>query len=362
MPAPQARQHECHPISSAPLPRAAPPSRAWTAQASLLGCRHFEQVGERGRGAERALELAALLDRSRRLWVSLAELKDPQRWRPGWSRLDQEPQGLPLAPAGEDGARDLPPMQIIPAIDLLEGSCVRLHQGDYDRVTHFNDDPVAQALEWQRQGAERLHLVDLDGARSGEPINDAAVKAITAALSIPVQLGGGVRSAERAEELLAWGLDRVILGTVALEQPELVDELAARHPGRIVVGIDAKDGKVATWGWIEASTVEATELAARFGGSGIAAIISTDIATDGTLAGPNLQALAAMACASSVPVIASGGVGDLADLLSLLSLGPLGVEGVIVGRALYDGRVDLGEALEAIGPARLQDPIPPSVA
>ncbi|WP_255007727.1 1-(5-phosphoribosyl)-5-[(5-phosphoribosylamino)methylideneamino]imidazole-4-carboxamide isomerase [Cyanobium sp. ATX 6F1] len=253
-------------------------------------------------------------------------------------------------------------MQIIPAIDLLEGSCVRLHQGDYDQVTRFSDDPVAQALEWQRQGAERLHLVDLDGARSGEPVNDAAIKAITAALSIPVQLGGGVRSAERAEELLACGLDRVILGTVALEQPQLVRELAARHPGRIVVGIDAKDGKVATRGWLEASTVEATELAESLAGSGIAAIISTDIATDGTLAGPNLEALAGMARASSVPMIASGGVGDLADLLSLLSLEPLGVVGVIVGRALYDGRVDLGEALAAIGPARLQDPIPPSIA
>lgn len=333
-------------------------SRHWTAQLSVLGCRHFEQVGERGRGAERALELAAVLDRRRRLWVPLAELKDPERWRPGWSRLEPEP----LSPAGEDGTRGRPRMQIIPAIDLLDGSCVRLHQGDYEQVTRFSDDPVAQALEWQRQGAERLHLVDLDGARSGEPVNDAVVKAITAALSIPVQLGGGVRSAERAEELLACGLDRVILGTVAVEQPELVRELAARHPGRIVVGIDAKDGKVATRGWIEASTVEATELARSFDGSGIAAIISTDIATDGTLAGPNLHALAAMARASAVPVIASGGVGDLADLLSLLSLEPAGVVGVIVGRALYDGRVDLAEALAAIGPARLVDPIPPSIA
>ena len=134
-------------------------------------------------------------------------------------------------------------MQIIPAIDLLQGSCVRLHQGDYDQVTRFSEDPVAQALEWQSQGASRLHLVDLDGARSGEPTNDSAVRAITAALSIPVQLGGGVRSLERAEALLSFGLDRVILGTVALEQPELVEQLAARYPGRIVVGIDARNGK-----------------------------------------------------------------------------------------------------------------------
>ncbi|MEY3735416.1 MAG: 1-(5-phosphoribosyl)-5-[(5-phosphoribosylamino)methylideneamino]imidazole-4-carboxamide isomerase [Cyanobacteriota bacterium] len=247
------------------------------------------------------------------------------------------------------------PMQVIPAIDLLDGQCVRLHQGDYDQVTRFHADPLAQALEWQRQGAERLHLVDLDGARLGSPVNETHVLAITRALEIPVQLGGGVRSAERAEQLLACGLDRVILGTVAIEQPEMVAELAARHPGRIVVGIDAKDGRVATRGWIEQSSVEATDLARRFEASGVAAIISTDIATDGTLAGPNLEALRAMAEASSIPVIASGGVGCLADLLALLSLAPLGVEGVIVGRALYDGTVDLAEALAAIGEGRLQD-------
>jgi phosphoribosylformimino-5-aminoimidazole carboxamide ribotide isomerase len=250
-----------------------------------------------------------------------------------------------------------PAMQIIPAIDLLDGHCVRLHQGDYDQVTRFSDDPVAQALAWQRQGAERLHLVDLDAARSGQPVNDAVVRAITAALTIPVQLGGGVRTAERADDLLACGLDRVILGTVAIEQPELVRELATRHPGRIVVGIDARNGLVATRGWIEESRTVATELAASFEGSGVAAIISTDIATDGTLAGPNLEALRAMASASSVPVIASGGVGSVTDLLALLSLAPLGVEGVIVGRALYDGSVDLGEALQAVGSARLQDPV-----
>jgi len=249
-------------------------------------------------------------------------------------------------------------MQIIPAIDLLDGQCVRLHQGDYDQVTRFSDDPVAQALAWQHQGAERLHLVDLDGARTGEPVNDRVVRAITSALAIPVQLGGGVRSVERAEALLAYGLDRVILGTVALEQPDLVRQLATRHPGRIVVGIDARDGLVATRGWLESSAVAATSLAASFEGSGVAALITTDIATDGTLAGPNLGFLRAMAQASSIPVIASGGVGDLADLLSLLSLAPFGVEGVIVGRALYDGRVDLAEALQAIGPRRLQDPGP----
>ena len=246
-------------------------------------------------------------------------------------------------------------MEIIPAIDLLDGACVRLHQGDYNQVTRFSEDPVAQALSWQSQGATRLHLVDLDGAKRGEPINDAAVRAITAALDIPVQLGGGVRSLERAEELIACGLDRVILGTVAIEQPELVQELAQRHPGRIVVGIDANDGRVATRGWIEQSDVLATDLAQQFSAAGIAAIITTDIATDGTLAGPNLDALRTMAQCSAVPVIASGGIGCMADLLALLPLEPLGVSGVIVGRALYDGRVALGEAIAAIGAARLQD-------
>mgnify|MGYP006276320657 CR=1 FL=1 len=319
-----------------------PIGSAWTAQPASLGVsggyRHFRLLGERGRGAERAAELAAVLESSFRLVVPLRQLRDRRLWQPGWQSLPQRA------------------MQVIPAIDLLDGQCVRLHQGDYDQVTRFSDDPVAQALAWQDQGAERLHLVDLDGARSGLPVNDAVVSAIVQALSIPVQLGGGVRGLERAETLLATGLDRVILGTVALEQPELVRQLAARHPGRIVVGIDARDGLVATRGWIEESSVKAEELAASFEGSGVAALITTDIATDGTLAGPNLAFLRRMAEASSIPVIASGGIGDLSDLLSLLSLAPLGVEGVIVGRALYDGRVELREALQAIGPARLQDP------
>ncbi|MFN7677557.1 MAG: 1-(5-phosphoribosyl)-5-[(5-phosphoribosylamino)methylideneamino]imidazole-4-carboxamide isomerase [Cyanobacteriota bacterium] len=253
-------------------------------------------------------------------------------------------------------------MDVIPAIDLLAGRCVRLHQGDYSQVTTFSDEPLTQALDWQRQGAQRLHVVDLDGARRGEPVNDAVVRSITEALSIPVQLGGGVRTGERAEQLLALGLDRVILGTLAVEEPAVVCRLAERHPGRIVVGIDARDGRVATRGWLRDSTVEATDLARRFEGTGVAALITTDIATDGTLAGPNLDFLRAMATASSLPVIASGGVGCLSDLLSLLTLAPLGVDGVILGRALYDGRVDLAEALQAIGPERWQDPGPLPVA
>ena len=246
-------------------------------------------------------------------------------------------------------------MEIIPAIDLLDGACVRLHQGDYGQVTRFSEDPLAQARIWQEQGATRLHLVDLDGAKRGEPVNDAVVRAITASLEIPVQLGGGVRSLQRAEELIDCGLDRVILGTAAIEQPLLVSELAHRHPGRIVVGIDAKQGRVAIRGWIEQSDVKATDLAQQFSIDGIAAIITTDIATDGTLEGPNLEALRSVAQFSSVPVIASGGIGCMADLLSLLPLQPLGVEAVIVGRALYDGRVDLSEAIHALGDNQLGD-------
>lgn len=246
-------------------------------------------------------------------------------------------------------------MEIIPSIDLLGGCCVRLYQGDYRRVTRFNGNLVEQALSWQQQGAIRLHIVDLDGARSGRPRNDTYIQAVVKALDIPVQLGGGIRSAKRAKALLKLGLDRVIFGTAAIEQPELIFDLAACHPGRVVVGIDSRDGKVATRGWTNQTDIEATALARQLSFRKIAAIISTDIATDGTLAGPNLNALRAMANASDVPLIASGGVGCMADLLALTSLEHYGVSSVIVGRALYDGRVNLSEAICAISKARLQD-------
>lgn len=241
-------------------------------------------------------------------------------------------------------------MEVIPAIDLLDGACVRLRQGDYDQVTRFSDDPVAMARQWQQLGAQRLHLVDLDGARCGEPSNDAAIKAIAAALTIPVQLGGGVRSVERAQDLLACGLDRVILGTAALEDPKLVRQLAQAHPGRIAVGIDARNGLVATRGWLHQSPMEATELAASLEGSGVVVIISTDIASDGAMGGPNLEALKAMARASTIPVIASGGVANLEDLKALQDLRPP-LAGVIIGRALYDGRITLPEALQIVAGA-----------
>ena len=238
-------------------------------------------------------------------------------------------------------------MEVIPAIDLLDGACVRLRQGDYGQVTRFSDDPVAMARKWQQLGAQRLHLVDLDGARRGEPCNDAAIKAVAAALTIPVQLGGGVRSGERAKDLLACGLDRVILGTAALENPQLVQQLAQAHPGRIAVGIDARNGLVATRGWLHQSPMAATRLAASLEGSGVAVIISTDIASDGAMGGPNLAALQAMARASAIPVIASGGVANLADLKALQTLRP-SLAGVIIGRALYDGRITLPGALQTV--------------
>ena len=247
-------------------------------------------------------------------------------------------------------------MEIIPAIDLLDGNCVRLNQGNYNAVTKFSNDPVKQALEWQGKGAKRLHLVDLDGAKTGLPINDVNVRNIISRLDIPIQLGGGVRTIERAEELINYGLDRVILGTTAIENPNLVQTLAKRYPGKIIVGIDAKNGKVATRGWIDQSNIFATDLAKSFKDSGIAAIINTDISKDGMLEGPNLETLKDMAKASSVPVIASGGVSSISDLIALLALESEGINAVIVGRALYDRTIDLEEALKAVEKGHIQDP------
>jgi len=249
-------------------------------------------------------------------------------------------------------------MDVIPAIDLLAGRCVRLYQGDYARSQVFNDDPVAVARQWAEQGAARLHLVDLDGAKTGQPVNLKTIAAIVQAVNIPVQVGGGVRDRDRVRALLELGVERVILGTIALEQPELVQQLAHELPRQILVGIDARNGRVATRGWLDTSEVSAVDLAQQVASQGVVGIIYTDIQRDGTLKGPNLAALRELAAAVSVPVIASGGVSSITDLLSLLALEPLGVSGVIVGRALYTGDVSLREALQAIGPGRWQD-VPP---
>ena len=250
-------------------------------------------------------------------------------------------------------------MEVIPAIDLLDGKCVRLYQGDYDRVRTFNENPTEVARNWAEQGATRLHVVDLDGAKQGKSVNLAAIEAIVQAIDIPVQVGGGLRDRSSVAQLLGLGVQRIILGTVAVEQPELVTELCREFPQQVVVGIDARNGKVATRGWLETSEVAATELAQRMAKQGAAAIIYTDIHRDGTLTGPNMEALKELTQAIDIPVIASGGVSSLTDLLSLLALEPLGVIGAIVGRAIYTGDVNLKEAVQAVGNGRWQD-IPPS--
>ncbi|MEL6231888.1 MAG: 1-(5-phosphoribosyl)-5-[(5-phosphoribosylamino)methylideneamino]imidazole-4-carboxamide isomerase [Cyanobacteria bacterium J06627_3] len=251
-------------------------------------------------------------------------------------------------------------MDVIPAIDLLGGRCVRLFQGDYEQSQVFDDDPVAVACRWAQQGASRIHLVDLDGAKAGKPENWQAITKIVQAVDVPVQVGGGLRDRNRVKQLFDLGVQYAILGTVAVENPDLVGELSTEFPGRIFVGIDARDGRVATRGWVETSTVMADDLARRMGDLGAAAIIYTDIKRDGTLKGPNLEALRELAEKIDTPVIASGGVSSMTDLLSLLGVAPLGVSGVIVGKALYTGDVALPEAIKAIGPGRLQD-VPPDL-
>ncbi len=246
-------------------------------------------------------------------------------------------------------------MEIIPAIDLLNGKCVRLNQGNYNQVTKFNSDPVKQAQDWESQGAKRLHLVDLDGARTGEPINDRTIKEIKKSITIPIQLGGGIRSINRAKELFGIGIDRVILGTIAIENLKLVKDLSREYPKRVAVGIDAKEGMVATRGWLKQSEISSLHLAKQLNDLELAAIISTDIATDGTLEGPNLKALREVAEASINPVIASGGVGSISDLISLADLENEGIEGIIVGRALYDGSIDLKEAILTLKNLLIQD-------
>lgn len=236
-------------------------------------------------------------------------------------------------------------MIIIPAIDLKDGKCVRLEQGLMEKDTVYSDDPAAMALHWQEEGGELLHLVDLDGAFAGVPKNRAAIEAIVAAVDIPTELGGGIRDLETIEAYLNLGIDRVILGTVAKENPALVEEACRRFAGRIVVGIDARDGLVAVRGWAEVTEKRAVDLAREMEGFGVTAIIYTDIARDGMLQGPNIEATKALAEAVSIPVIASGGVSSLQDIRNLLAIEAAGVAGVITGKAIYTGSLDLREAV-----------------
>ena len=236
-------------------------------------------------------------------------------------------------------------MILYPAIDLKDGNCVRLVKGEMDQATIFSDNPAAQALSFQNAGCEWLHLVDLNGAFAGEPVNAAPVEAILKACSIPAQLGGGIRDIATIERWLDKGLQRVILGTIALRNPALVMEAAKLFPGHVAVGIDARDGMVAVEGWAETSDTSALDLARQFEDAGVAAIIYTDIDRDGAMQGPNVTATAALANAVSIPVIASGGVSSMDDLRALKACGaPL--NGAISGRALYDGAIDVAEAAE----------------
>ena len=238
-------------------------------------------------------------------------------------------------------------MEVWPAIDLRGGKCVRLQQGDYDRETVFGDDAVAMARQWADRGASHLHLVDLDGARDGRPANLPVVASILKTVNLSCELGGGIRDEQTIRELLDLGLRRLVIGTLAIREPDWFRRMCGQFPHRLVLGIDARDGKVATHGWLQTSDMAATELARQFSREPIAAIVYTDIATDGMLAGPNIAAMAQMQAAIDLPVIASGGVTTTDDVARLAAI-PMA--GCIIGRALYEGTITLPDALAAAGP------------
>ena len=243
-------------------------------------------------------------------------------------------------------------MILFPAIDLKEGLAVRLEQGDRTRATVFHRDPAAQARAFEQAGFEYLHIVDLDGAFAGQPVNAGAVERILESVSIPVQLGGGIRNTATVEGWLEKGVTRVIIGTAAVRDPPFVKQAARDYPGKVAVGLDARDGKVAVEGWAETSELSALDIARRFEDAGVAAIIFTDITRDGLLKGLNLDATLALAEAISIPVIASGGLASIEDIKALLSPRAKKLAGAIAGRALYDGRLDAGEALKLIRDAK----------
>jgi len=239
--------------------------------------------------------------------------------------------------------------EVIPAIDLLDGQAVRLTQGRYDEATVYDANPGEVARRFAAAGISRLHVVDLDGAKAARPVNTEAIRAIVDAVGdVPVQLGGGIRTLAAVDEVLSTGVQRVILGTVALRDPGLVREAARLHPGRIVVGIDARGGRVAVEGWLEASDVAAPDLAKEFENAGVAAIVYTDIARDGMLSGPDIDGTVALAQAISIPVIVSGGVSNVDDLVESARRSSAGIAGAIVGRALYTGAIELSDALERV--------------
>jgi phosphoribosylformimino-5-aminoimidazole carboxamide ribotide isomerase len=244
-------------------------------------------------------------------------------------------------------------VELFPAIDVRGGRCVRLRQGDFAAETVYDDDPVGVARGFAGAGARWLHVVDLDAARSGRPENLGVVQAVCEAVDVPVQAGGGVRDASAAETLLATGVARVVVGTAAVEAPALVDDLCARHPGRIAVGLDARGREVAVRGWVEGTGADLVDLATRFAASGVAALVVTEIGRDGMMTGPDTAQLAEVLAATGIPVVASGGVGGIGDLrvLAGLEAGGRRLAGAIVGRAIYEGRIDVAEALRVLAGA-----------
>ena len=246
-------------------------------------------------------------------------------------------------------------MKLIPAIDLMNGKCVRLFKGDFNKRKDFSKEPHEQAKYWEKEGAKCIHIVDLDAAKTGIPTNDQSIKKIVKEVSIPIQIGGGIRSLERIEQLLSYGIDKVIMGTSAIENKSLVKDLSIKYPGRIIIGIDAKDGKVSTRGWLKQSDVLATDLVKEFSYFKIASFVVTDINTDGTLEGTNEIFIKKILEITNVPVIASGGVGSISDLISLTKFEHSGLYGVIVGKALYENKFTINEANNILSTERIND-------
>ncbi len=246
-------------------------------------------------------------------------------------------------------------MKLIPAIDLMNGKCVRLFKGDFNIRKDFSREPYEQAKYWEKEGAKCIHIVDLDAAKSGIPKNDESIKKIAKTVNIPIQIGGGIRSLERIEQLFSYGIDKVIMGTSAIENKELVKDLSNKFPRKIIIGIDAKNEKVSTRGWLEQSEVLATDLVKEFSNYKIASFIVTDINTDGTLEGTNEVFIKKILEITDIPVIASGGVGSISDLLSLTKFEHSGLHGVIVGKALYENKFKISEANNIFSPNRIND-------
>ena len=246
-------------------------------------------------------------------------------------------------------------MRLIPAIDLLKGKCVRLVKGNFNQKKEFGNDPVKQAQFWEKEGAKCIHIVDLDAAKTGLPVNDNLIKRISESISIPIQIGGGIRSKERIDQLFSYGIDKVIMGTSAIENKKLVKELTLTFPNKIIIGIDANNGKVSTRGWLKDSDTYAIDLIKEFSKLEIANFIITDINTDGTLKGTNEEFIRESLQNTTIPVIASGGIGSLYDLVSLTKFENMGLNGVIVGKALYEEKFTIKEANDILSSERLMD-------